>query len=97
MKKIIRLTESDLTKIVKRVIMEQAKISQEDSKDKEVYDKAKRTGCYTVQVNDTVLAIAKKFGITLDEIKSLNGMKGANSIKPGQKLRVQNRVKFEGC
>lgn len=60
-------------------------------------NKGKKTGCYTVKSGDTVLVIAKKFGITLDDIKALNGMKSGNSITPGQKLRVKNGTKFIGC
>ena len=60
-------------------------------------NKGKKTGCYTVKPGDTVLAIAKKFGITLDDVRALNGMKSDNSITPGQKLRVKNGTKFQGC
>ena len=60
-------------------------------------NKGKKTGCYTVKHGDTVLAIAKKFGITLDDIKALNGMTSGNTISPGQKLRVKNTTKFVGC
>ena len=59
--------------------------------------KGNKTGCYTVNFGDQALAIAVAFGITLDDIKSLNGLRGADSIQPGQKLRVKNRVKFDGC
>jgi LysM repeat protein len=54
------------------------------------------TGCYTVKSGDQLLAIAKKFGITLDDIMSLNGLTNGN-IHPGQKLRVKNTTKFKGC
>jgi membrane-bound lytic murein transglycosylase D len=88
MARIIKLTESDLTRIIKRVIMEQTP--------KELSDGKMKSGCYTVKSGDQLLVIAKKFGITLDDIKSLNGLKNTN-IKPGQKLRVRNGVKFIGC
>jgi LysM repeat protein len=90
MKKIIKLTESDLTRIIKRVIEEQTTISKDEIK------LGKETGCYTVKQNETALSIAKKFGITLDDLISLNGI-NPNHIKPGQKLRVQNRTTFKGC
>jgi hypothetical protein len=60
-------------------------------------NKGKKTGCYTVKSGDTVLAIANKFGITLDDVRALNGMTSTNSITPGQKLRVKNGTKFIGC
>jgi LysM repeat protein len=60
-------------------------------------NKGKKTGCYTVKSGDTVLAIAKKFGITLDDVRALNGMTSTDSITPGQKLRVKNGTKFIGC
>jgi len=43
------------------------------------------------------LAIAVAFGITLDDIKSLNGLRNTDSIQPGQKLKVKNRPVFAGC
>jgi LysM repeat protein len=88
MARIVKLTESDLTRIIKRVIMEQTP--------KEVNNGKMITGCYTVKSGDQLLVIAKKFGITLDDVKSLNGLTNGD-IKPGQKLRVRNGVAFIGC
>lgn len=85
--KVINLTESDLRRIVKRVLTEQ---SEED------ISKGKKTGCYTVKKGDQLLKIANSFGITLDDIKALNGKTNGN-IYPGEKLRVQNRTEFKGC
>jgi LysM repeat protein len=82
MARIIKLTESDLTRIIKRVIMEQTPIEVKQGK---------KTGYYIVKSGDQLLAIAKKFGITLDDIKSLNGLTNGN-IRPGQKLKVVNKV-----
>jgi LysM repeat protein len=42
---------------------------------------------YTVKKGDNLSVIAKRFGLTVSRLKSLNGMKGS-AIKPGQKLRV---------
>jgi flagellum-specific peptidoglycan hydrolase FlgJ len=42
---------------------------------------------YTVQTGDTLYNISKRFGLTVDELKSLNSM-ADNSIKIGQKLVV---------
>jgi LysM repeat protein len=42
---------------------------------------------YTVQQGDTLYNISKRFGLTVDELKSLNGM-ADNNIKIGQRLVV---------
>jgi LysM repeat protein len=102
MKKIIKLTESDLVRIVKRVINEQptlkdlGKLPTGFMNAPEDVKKGFETGCYTVKSGDQLLAIAKKFGITLDDIMSLNGLTNGN-IHPNQKLRVKNTTKFKGC
>ena len=99
-KKVIKLTESDLTRIIQRVINEQSKPMVKHPSPEEI-TKGKNTGCYTVNTGDQLLKIAKAFGITLDDIIKLNGLQGFPSsgtdIYPGQKLRVQNTTKFTGC
>jgi LysM repeat protein len=42
---------------------------------------------YTVQKGDNLSVIAKRFGLTVSRLKSLNGLKGS-AIRPGQRLRV---------
>jgi LysM repeat protein len=42
---------------------------------------------YTVRKGDNLSVIAKRFGLTVTRLKSLNGLKGS-SIRPGQRLRV---------
>ena len=42
---------------------------------------------YTVRKGDNLSTIAKRFGLTVSKLRSLNGMKGS-TIKPGQKLKV---------
>ena len=64
MKKVIRLTESDLARIVRRVIEEQTSESDVELAKLAKLAKGKKTGCYTVDKGDTGLAIAKKFGIS---------------------------------
>ena len=44
---------------------------------------------YTVKKGDTLSAIAKKYGTTWQKLASLNGMKNANLIRVGQKIRVR--------
>lgn len=91
MKKVIRLTESDLARIVRRVIEEQTSVSKDE------LSKGKKTGCYTIKPGESGLAIAKKFGITLDELKTFNPRKNVDQIQPGQVLIVQSKATFTGC
>ena len=45
---------------------------------------------YTVVSGDTLSAIAKKYGTTVDAIASLNGITDVNKIYVGQKLKIPN-------
>jgi membrane-bound lytic murein transglycosylase D len=42
---------------------------------------------YTVRKGDNLSVIAKRFGLSVTRLKSLNGLKGSG-LRPGQKLRV---------
>ncbi|HET9423770.1 MAG TPA: DUF5715 family protein [Gemmatimonadaceae bacterium] len=42
---------------------------------------------YAVRKGDTLSGIAKRFGLSVARLKSLNGLKGS-AIRPGQKLRI---------
>lgn len=44
---------------------------------------------HKVKKGDTLTAIAKKYGTTVNKLVSLNGIKNKNLIYPGQKLRVK--------
>ena len=44
---------------------------------------------YTVKKNDTLSAIAKKFGTTQKQLMAWNGIKNKNLIITGQKMRVK--------
>lgn len=46
---------------------------------------------YTVAAGDTLYGISKKFGMTVDELKSLNGLV-SNNLNIGQVLRVRGSV-----
>ncbi len=43
---------------------------------------------HTVAQSETLWAISRKYGITVDQLKQLNGLSD-NTIKPGQQLRVK--------
>ncbi|MFS0854378.1 LysM peptidoglycan-binding domain-containing protein [Microbacterium sp. 179-I 3D4 NHS] len=46
-------------------------------------------GAYTVQVGDTLFAIAQRHGMTLDALLAANGLDRASIIYPGQTLALQ--------
>jgi LysM repeat protein/DNA-binding ferritin-like protein len=96
-KKVIKLTENDLYRIVKRVISEQPDKNIKHPSPEEIA-KGKKTGCYTVNSGDQLMKIAKAFGVTVDDIVQLNGFPSSGQeIYPGQKIKVQNTTKFIGC
>jgi LysM repeat protein/DNA-binding ferritin-like protein len=96
-KKVIKLTENDLHRIVERVIKEQSNKNNQHPSPDEI-KKGKETGCYTVNSGDQLLKIAKAFNVTVDDLVKLNGLlNSAEEIYPKQKLRVQNTTKFKGC
>jgi LysM repeat protein len=43
---------------------------------------------YTVRSGDTLYGIARRFGLTVEQLKQLNGLR-SNTIRPGQKLIIQ--------
>lgn len=49
-----------------------------------------RTVTYTVVRGDTLSKIARKYGVTVDQIKKWNSLKGTN-LRIGQKLKIQTR------
>ncbi len=52
-------------------------------------DKVEEVEMYTVQKGDSLYSIAKKFGITVDEIKSLNNLT-SNNLSIGQQLMIKS-------
>jgi LysM repeat protein len=49
--------------------------------------RAAKSSTYLVKKGDTLSGIAKRFGLTVARLKTINGLKGS-TIRPGQKLRV---------
>jgi nucleoid-associated protein YgaU len=54
--------------------------SEPESEPEEVY--------HTVRRGDSLIAIARRYGVSVDEIRRLNGIRGSN-IRIGQRLRVK--------
>ena len=52
-------------------------------------DKVEEIVMYTVQKGDSLYSIAKKFGITVDEIKSLNNLT-SNNLAIGEQLMIKS-------
>ena len=52
-------------------------------------DKVEEIAMYTVQKGDSLYSIAKKFGITVDEIKSLNNLT-SNNLAIGEQLMIKS-------
>lgn len=50
------------------------------------------TQVHTVATGETLYSISKKYGLTIDELKSLNQLEG-NQLYLGQKLRIKTEVK----
>ena len=63
------------------------KASEERSEKPEV-----KTSTYTVKKGDGLGAIAERFGVTVDQLRDWNGIKG-NNIQAGQKLTIGGKSK----
>ena len=50
------------------------------------------TASYTVQLNDTLWDLAKKFNTTVDDIVDLNNIENHDLIYQGQKLLILKKV-----
>jgi murein DD-endopeptidase MepM/ murein hydrolase activator NlpD len=78
MKKVIRLTESDLVRIVKKVITEDSNVATNQE--------------YIVKKGDTLSKIGKTLGVNWKEIATLNNIKNVNLIRVGQKLKIPRKT-----
>ncbi len=57
----------------------------------EVPEQEDAPGPYTVQPGDTLSAIAVTFGVSINDLMAANGLSDANTIFPGQELRIPGR------
>jgi len=48
----------------------------------------KKVTIYTIQPGDNLWEIADKFDVTVSQIKTLNNIKNANRLKPGEKIKI---------
>ena len=55
----------------------------------ELIAKDEKPATYTVKKGDTLTAIAKQFGTTVNKLKELNKLARADMIKVGQKLKLK--------
>ena len=46
---------------------------------------------YTVKKGDTLGAIAKRYRVTVKQLMTWNRIKSANSLRIGQRLRIEKR------
>ena len=46
---------------------------------------------HTIKKGDTLSAIAKKYGCTVQQLMKWNNIKNANSLRIGQRIKVSNR------
>jgi LysM repeat protein len=59
------------------------------TKSKKSSSKKKKAKTYTVKSGDTPSGIADKYGLSLNELLDLNPKLDAQSLSPGQKLRLR--------
>lgn len=91
------LSENDIIKIGQKLIIPSADIStaaallSDNTKKEENQAKAleNASSVYVVQKGDTLYAIARKCGLTVAELVSLNNMDTSTVIKVGQKLKIK--------
>jgi hypothetical protein len=50
---------------------------------------ASKAGYHEVVKGDTLYSISRRYGVSVDAIRKLNGLSGQDAIHPGQKLKVK--------
>lgn len=60
--------------------------------DEQVPEKKSSVSIYTVQSEDTLWSLSKKYYTTIDELMRINGIEDENSIDVGQKLIIPGRA-----
>lgn len=55
-----------------------------------------QTISYTIQRGDTLWAIARRYGTTVDEIVNINNIENPNLIYPGEVIRIVTNTSIEG-
>ncbi len=63
-----------------------------DSLEKQIWKNYRETEFYTVKSGETPSSVAKKFGMTVSELRNLNGLGKSNHLKPKRKLLVYTKV-----
>ena len=58
-----------------------------------IEEKSSIGGQYTVQAGDTLYAISRKSGVSVNQLLSLNGLSLNSVIRPGQSLSLGNNIK----
>ena len=58
--------------------------------------RCRRHAVYTVQRGDTVLSIARRFGVSANALMTANGLANPNLIRVGQQLRIPRRPPAAG-
>ena len=43
---------------------------------------------YKVRKGDTLYEIGRRYGVSLEELRQLNGLKGGDYLQPGQELKI---------
>lgn len=68
--------------------------SAQDSLMKLIYNNYRETELYTVKSGETMTSVAKKFKMTVSELKTLNGLR-SNTLKPKKKILVYSKPRKE--
>ncbi|NTV20830.1 MAG: LysM peptidoglycan-binding domain-containing protein [Chlorobium limicola] len=63
-------------------------VPKEAYQEKKVERKKEKSETHRVERGETVASIARQFGVSVESIADLNGLRGNMSITPGQKLKI---------